>query len=121
MAATNALFSSEVFGKRNLDALDEIYTIDARILPPGSAMIKGREGIKAFWRSMIDATNAKTVALTSVDVLEAGDGAIEIGRATLSMQPEGDATTEMSVKYVVHWKQEEGRWKWNVDIWNQES
>jgi hypothetical protein len=24
-----------------------------------------------------------------------------------------------TVKYVVHWKWEDGDWKWNVDIWNQ--
>src|SRR5436309_936833 len=34
MANTNALFVNEVFGNQNLAALDEIYTSDARILPP---------------------------------------------------------------------------------------
>ncbi len=36
MASTNQLFHDEVFGRRNLAALDEIYTKDARILPPGA-------------------------------------------------------------------------------------
>ena len=49
MARTNALFNSEVFGKRNFGALDQIYTADARILPPGSPMISGRDAIRNFW------------------------------------------------------------------------
>jgi hypothetical protein len=36
MASTNEMFNSQVFGKRNFDALDEIYTEEARILPVGS-------------------------------------------------------------------------------------
>jgi hypothetical protein len=36
MEKTNDLFNAEVFGKRNFDALDQIYTKGARILPPGA-------------------------------------------------------------------------------------
>jgi ketosteroid isomerase-like protein len=28
---------------------------------------------------------------------------------------------EASAKYVVVWKQEDGRWRWDVDIWNMDS
>jgi len=27
----------------------------------------------------------------------------------------------LEVKYVVYWRQEDGRWKWHVDIWNPNS
>lgn len=121
MASTNELFNTAVFGKRNFDALDEIYTADARILPPGAPMITGRKGIKEFWSNLIQSTNAKSAVLTSVEVIQAGDGAVEIGRAVLSIEPQGQAATDIEVKYVVYWKQEDGRWKWHVDIWNQNS
>jgi len=101
MASTNELFNSEVFGKRNLDALDEIYTEEARILPPGADIISGRKAIKEFWSNLIQSVNAKSASLTSVDVMLARDGAIEIGRATLTMQSEQSGITEMQVKYVV--------------------
>jgi len=84
-------------------------------------MISGRKGIREFWSNLIDSTNAKSAVLASVDVLPAGEDAIEIGRATLSMEPEGQPPTDIEVKYVVHWKQEDGRWKWNIDIWNPNS
>jgi ketosteroid isomerase-like protein len=119
MASTNDLFTSEVFGKRNFDALDDIYTAEARILPPGAPMISGREAIKEFWSNLIQSVNARSAALASIDVMSAGDGLVELGRATLEVGPEGQAKTEMEVKYVVYWRQEDGRWKWHVDIWNQ--
>src|SRR5262245_18016748 len=84
MAATNELFCSEVVGKRNFAALDHVYTSGARILPPGAPMISGREAVKTFWAGLVEATNAKSVALSSVEVIPAGDGIVEIGRATLT-------------------------------------
>jgi ketosteroid isomerase-like protein len=119
MAATNALFHREVFAKRNFAALDVIYTSGARILPPGAPMISGRDAIKKFWSDLITSANATSVALSSVDVIPAGDGVVEIGKATLTVEPEGQPVAQMEAKYVVYWQQEDGRWKWHVDIWNQ--
>jgi ketosteroid isomerase-like protein len=121
MAATNDLFNTQVFGKRNFDALDNIYTANARILPPGAPMISGRKAIKEFWSSLIQSANAKSAVLATVDVTLAGDGVIEVGRATLTIQPEGGAAAEIEAKYVVYWRQEDGLWKWHIDIWNQNS
>jgi ketosteroid isomerase-like protein len=121
MARTNDLFNAEVFGKRNFDALDQIYTADARILPPGGSMVSGRKAIKEFWANLIGSVNADSAVLSSVEVIPSGEGAVEIGRATLRMQPSGQAASEVEVKYVVYWRQEDGRWKWHVDIWNQNS
>jgi ketosteroid isomerase-like protein len=117
MAKTNDLFSREVFGNRNFAALDQIYTRDARILPPGAEMISGREAIKKFWTDLVQSANATSAVLASVDVMPAGDGAVEIGKATLTIAPQG-APAQMEAKYVVYWRQEDGRWKWHVDIWN---
>ena len=82
MATTNDLFNTEVFGKRNFDALDHIYTATATILPPGAPMILGRQAIKEFWSNLIQSANAKAAVLSLVDVTPTGDGAVEIGRAT---------------------------------------
>jgi ketosteroid isomerase-like protein len=121
IARTNELFNTEVFGKRNFDALDEIYTSEARILPPGADIISGRKAIKEFWSNLVQSIDAKSAVLASVHVIQDGDGAIEIGRATLTVEPGGQAVTEIQVKYVVYWRLESGRWKWHVDIWNQNS
>jgi ketosteroid isomerase-like protein len=81
---------------------------------PGAPMIEGREQIKAFWKQAIAGMGLTAAKLTTVNAESAGDGIVEIGRADLTAN--GQIVT---VKYVVHWKQEGGAWKWNVDIWNQ--
>ena len=84
-------FNTEVFGKRNFAALDDIYTRGARILPPGAAMISGREAIKKFWTDLVQSANAKSATLSSVDVMQAGDGVVEIGKATFTVEPSGES------------------------------
>lgn len=121
MAETNRLFETEVIGNQNFDALDQIYTADVRILPPGTTMISGRSDIKRFWSDLVASSNATSGVLESVDIIPAGDGLVEIGKATLSMAPSGEASRQIEVKYVVFWRNEDGRWKWHVDIWNQNS
>lgn len=118
MAETNELFNSEVFSRRNFDALDHIYTTDARILPPGAPMITGRADIKQFWSDMVQGAHATSALLSSIDVLPAGDGVVEIGQAVLTVAPPGAAKGQVEVKYVVYWREEDGRWKWHIDIWN---
>ena len=111
---TNRVFEEEVATKRNIAALDDVYTANARILPPGAEMVSGRENIKNFWKGAIESMNVSAVKLETVDFQAAGDTGIEIGRATLMFSGAPDVT----VKYVVVWKQEDGKWKWHIDIWN---
>jgi hypothetical protein len=58
-------------------------------------MISDRKGIKEFWPGLIEAVNADSAALESVDLILAGDGAVEIGRATLSLGSEGQSRTQI--------------------------
>jgi len=118
MAKTNDLFNTEVFGKRNFDVLDQIYTTDARILPPGRLMVTGRQDIKGFWFDLIRSYNGKSAVLRPLDVILAGEGVVEVGRGVLTAEPAGTPEIQVDFKYVVYWKQEDGVWKWHVDIWN---
>jgi ketosteroid isomerase-like protein len=114
MQRVNALFGEAVVKGRNFAALDQIYTVDARILPPGAELIEGREKIMGFWQAAVAEMNVQDVKLVSVNAHLAGDRIIEVGRAQLFL-PESQTA---EVKYVVEWKQEGGAWKWHTDIWN---
>jgi ketosteroid isomerase-like protein len=105
------------FAASNFDALDLIYTSDARILPPGAPIISGRESIKTFWSGLAASLNVKSARLTSIEVIPAGDGIVEIGEASIEAEPQGQPAV-IEGKYVVYWRQENGAWKWHVDIWN---
>ena len=115
----NRTFEQEVIGKRNFDALDRVYTANARILPPGADMISGRENIKSFWRGAAKSMNLKSAKLETVDFEALGNTGVEIGRATLTFNTPG--AQPLKLKYVVVWKQEDGQWKWHTDIWNPNS
>jgi ketosteroid isomerase-like protein len=114
MRETNELFCSKVVRLRDMSALDNVYTPDAHILPPGADMIQGIAGIKSFWLSAITGLDVKDASLTTVSAESAGDTVVEIGRAELTLA----GGQKVPVKYVVHWKRDRDAWKWHTDIWN---
>jgi ketosteroid isomerase-like protein len=114
MRRTNELFDAQVVQKQNIDALDQVYTSSATILPPGAPMIEGRDQIKTFWKQAIASMGATSAKLATVRAERTGDSVVEIGKADLTV----GGGQVVPVKYVVHWKQEDGLWKWHVDIWN---
>ncbi len=98
--------------------LASLYTEDARLLPPNSEMIQGREGIEAYWGGGFQ-MGIKDIVLTTVDVMGMGDMVCEIGKAVISIQPEGMDAIEDMAKYLVVWKKGvDGTWRLHVDIWN---
>jgi ketosteroid isomerase-like protein len=114
MRKTNEVFCSQVIGQQKFDLLDQVYTADARILPPGAEMTGGRERIKAFWKQAVDGLSIKSGTLETVDAEACGSQVVEVGKASLAT-----ANGQMvAAKYVVYWKQEDQLWKWAVDIWN---
>ena len=114
MRATNERFCREVIGEGKTEALGRVYTEGARVLPPGTDMIQGQEAIRGFWADAIATLELTGASLTTVEVEMCGESAVEIGRAELRTK----AGAIVLGKYVVHWKQENGEWRWDKDIWN---
>jgi ketosteroid isomerase-like protein len=109
----NDLFSTEIIANRNFSAIDRIYTSNATILPPGAPMMTGRDNVRAFWQSALEALNPTGGRLETLSLEVIGDTAVEVGRATLDL-----ASSTLEVKYVVVWKREDDLWKLHIDIWN---
>ncbi|MEJ7811347.1 MAG: nuclear transport factor 2 family protein [Gemmatimonadaceae bacterium] len=61
-------------------AAREVYTEDARILPPGAAMVEGRDGIAQFWTAAQQG-GLERVELSTVLLEPVGEQAYEVGRA----------------------------------------
>lgn len=98
-------------------AAREVYTRDARVMPPGAATVLGRDAAEQFWAGAAAQMGITAVALETVDLQPLGEGAYEVGRAVLTLGGGQQAVA----KYVVIWRREEGRWHWHVDIWNLEA
>jgi uncharacterized protein (TIGR02246 family) len=103
------------FNKGDAAAVAALYTEDAYVLPPGSAMVKGRSAIEAFWRQA--AQQMSDAKLTTVDILPLGRSAArEIG--TVTLKTKSQPPQEVVGKYVVVWRKVGRDWKLATDIWN---
>ncbi|HKI77955.1 MAG TPA: DUF4440 domain-containing protein [Ignavibacteriaceae bacterium] len=95
-----------------------LYTEDAVLLPPNSAMVKGRDGIESVWGSFFRLGKID-IKLTAEDVYGEGSIAVETGKYDLTIQPEGTTPIKDHGKYIVVWqKQSNNSWKLKRDIWN---
>ena len=93
--------------------LAAMYAADAQAFPPNSDVVTGT-AIQKMWQDVID-SGVRSMKLTILDVVEAGDLAVESGRAELYG---ADGKVLDSGKYVAVWKLAGGRWKILRDIWN---
>ena len=101
------------FAKRDAAAVAALYTDGGQLLPPNSEVVRGHEAIREFWQGAM--TRGLTGAtLETVDVDASGETAVEVGRYRLTA---GDAEADHG-KYIVVWKNVDGRWKLHRDIWN---
>ena len=114
MQETNDRFCREAIGQGDASAFERTYTLEVRVLPPAAPMIAVIQDIKAFWGQAIASMGLSAATLTTVSVEMCGDSAVEIGHAELSLK---DGVV-IKGKYIVHWKQEDGGWRWDKDIWN---
>lgn len=107
----------EAFNKGEAAAVANMYTINARLLPPNAEMVTGRANIQTFWQGAISA-GLKMVSLETEHIDTQGNLAVEIGRYTTTIPGAGGTTTTDKGKYVVVWKREGRSWKLAVDTFN---
>src|SRR6516165_2867884 len=106
----------DFFNKGNFDGVASLYTADATVFQPGSAMVRGRAAIGAMWKGMAEQVTDPKV--TTVDVKRLGPAAArEIG--TFSLKTKSSPPKEVTGKYVVVWERVGRDWKLATDIWNE--
>jgi len=98
------------------EAISMLYTSDARLLPANSALIDGREAIKAYWSESMAQGGSSELVLETESAVRYGDMAIEEGRYVVNV---GSQEVDQG-KYIVTWKKEDGQWKLHQDIWNSD-
>ena len=99
----------------DLDALLELYTADARIMPPNGELSTGREAAGAAFGSMIDAGLSGTTEIVEAQI--SGDVGYIVGTYVIAA---GDETVDKG-KYTEIWKRDaDGQWRIASDIWNSD-
>jgi len=100
---------------KDVDALVELYTSDARILPPNGKMKSGGAAVRAEFGAMIDA--GLSGELTSVETVVAGDIGYNVGTYTFRA---GDDLADVG-KFIETWRRDEdGQWRISNDIYNSD-
>lgn len=104
----------DAFGRGDAAGLATLYTAGGQLLPPNSAVVAGRDAIRAFWQGAMD-LGLKQATLDTVEVEGTSDTAVEVG--TYTLRAAGGQVADTG-KYVVVWKTEGGIWRLHRDIWN---
>jgi len=112
---------AEAVTNKDFVALGSFYEEEARLLPPGAPMVQGRAAIQAAQRHMIEG-GVQALDLDVIDVIDAGEFAIEIGRTIVTIQPQGAQAMIDKGKSVVVWRrQKDGALKIAVDTFNSDA
>ena len=113
IAAGNERFMA-AFARQDAAAVAELYTENAKLLPPNSNILEGRAAIQAFWQAVMGMGIASAqLEIQEVDAV--GDTAVEVSLFTLHT---ADGTVADNGKYVVVWKRVKGQWFLHRDIFN---
>jgi uncharacterized protein (TIGR02246 family) len=94
-----------------------LYTENARLMAPNAPLAEGIPAITAVFQAFVDA-GTKSVKLEVDTVHEFGDAAVEEGRYTLEIEPQGAGTVTDQGKYIVFWRKQDGEWKLDADCFN---
>lgn len=103
------------WNRGDADGVAALYLENAVVLPPGAEPMRGRAAIRAFWQAAIQSSAGSRSELTTDEVEDLGDVAVEIG-SYVNTGPDGEHLDHG--KYMVVWKRVDGRWRIARDIFN---
>lgn len=99
-----------------VDTLVELYTDNARVMPPNAELSAGSEAVRASFGALIDAGFA--MEITTIESRQAADIGYNIGIYTMA----GPGGTSIDRgKFIETWRRDaDGRWRITNDIWNSD-
>jgi ketosteroid isomerase-like protein len=94
--------------------IDQMFTTDARVLPPGGEPVIGRAAIARLTQEYFDVGVSEFTEKT-VDFYGSGDLLIDQGNYAMTY---GEPKVLEVGKYLNVWKREDGEWRIYSNIWN---
>ena len=71
------------------------YAEDAVLIPPGEALVRGREAIEEYWKGAIELGGIRDVSVETMDAHSSGSLGYETGSFELTVNgPDGEAVTD---------------------------
>jgi len=116
IAASNKIFG-ETFATGDSTAFANCYTSDACINVTGMPRMCGTGPLTAFFNGGYQ-MGIRNIKLTTEEVMGGKEAMVETGNYEMFMA--NNVSVEKG-KYIVVWKEENGKWKMHRDIWNSDS
>ena len=116
IAASNKVFGAS-FGTGDSAAFVNLYTVDGCMNPPNMPKMCGPAAITAFFNEGYKG-GIRNITLTTEEVMGGKDAVVETGKYEVFIA--GNVSVEKG-KFVVAWKEENGKWKMHRDIWNSDA
>ncbi len=98
---------------RDADAMAEVYTQDAKVLPPGAPVVEGRAAIRTFFRNLFE-TRPEPADFDEREIVVLGNYTYRQGNYSL---PLADGSVEYG-KFIQLWKKDDGVWKLHRSMWS---
>lgn len=114
IATSNQLWG-QAFVKGDTTTMISLYHPEARIYPPNAATMNSRTELGRMIAG-VPSSGMQSAQLTTTDIISGGDLVIETG--TYEMRNASQVVDRG--KYMVVWKQDNGRWRIYRDIWNSD-
>jgi uncharacterized protein (TIGR02246 family) len=103
----------------DLAALSANYADDAIVMMPMAPMMSGRAAVDAGFKDMVGSMTINDMQATTMDVIAAGDLAIETGTFAMTTTMKNAKPMTDKGKYITVWKrQSDGSWRIIRDINN---
>ena len=116
IAASNKIFG-ECFATGDSTKFTSCYTGDGCINPSNMPRMCGPQAITAFFNGGYK-MGVRNIKLTTEEVMGGKDAVVEVGKYEMFV---GDNISVEKGKFIVIWKEENGKWKMHRDIWNSDN
>ncbi len=115
IATSNKIFG-DCFAKGDSTTFVSCYTSDACINPSNMPRMCGPQAISAFFNGGYK-MGIRHIAITTEELIGGKEAVAEIGKYELH-DSAGKALDKG--KFIVVWKEENGKWKMHRDVWNSD-
>ena len=116
IAASNKIFGG-CFASGDSTAFANCYTSDACINVTNMPRMCGTQAITAFFNGG-HKMGINNIVITTEEVMGGKDAVVETGKYEMFVD---DKVSAEKGKFIVVWKEENGKWKMHRDIWNADA
>lgn len=105
----------DAYRRNDADAIAGLYAGDAVLLPPGHALVTGRDDIRTYWKQGMESG----FAMDTVRIEVAPGSGYVVGR--YYVPPDGDDAAETGKFVIALRRGPDGVWRITADIWNADA